>query len=89
MIQVNLQQFAYLLNVRKLTIMKKLSDFKNQSLENLESIQGGKNKGKFVHSDGMLFNLVTQDVFYDKNDNGKLDEEELSSWTIVFVDKNS
>jgi len=67
--------------------MKKLTDFKDQNLENLENFQGG-GKGEFVHSYYKLFNLVSHDVFYDENGNGKLDEDnknEVASFNLSVL----
>lgn len=66
--------------------MKKLNDFKNQSIENLENIQGGSTrKGEFVHTHIVMFNLTSRDVYYDKNGNGMCDDNETSSLSLVVA----
>lgn len=66
--------------------MKKLSDFKDQSIGNLENIKGGsKNKGEFVHTYVALLNWSSRDVYYDNNGNGKLDDDEVTSLSMVIA----
>lgn len=72
--------------------MKRLNDFKKESVSNLESIQGGftEKKGKFVSTDFITwFNWSVSDVFYDANDNGIIDNDEGKSLSIATASGQS
>lgn len=66
--------------------MKKLNDFKKQSIENLQSIKGCSNsKGEFVHTHIVMFKITSRDVYYDKNGNGACDDDEAASLSLVVA----
>ena len=67
--------------------MKKLSDFKKESVSNLDIIKGGNQsgKGEFVHTSFRFFNLLVNDAFYDENNNGVVDGEESKSFSMAYI----
>lgn len=69
--------------------MENLKKFRKQNYKNLKEIKGGLTGagGGFVHTNYLVFGSTSvQDVFYDQNGNGKVDENERSSFSIARAD---